>query len=256
MQTYEIIPINVGEFTQFEKSAMISGKGIGEKIVIPIVMFLIKGKDSCVLVDTGCSDPEASLRDHSYPLRRSPDQHPVQALKNLGIDVDDIEIVVNTHLHWDHCYNNNLFKKAKIYVQKRELQYAICPLRQNYRAYEASQIGMFPPWLHAVNQIQAVEGDVTILPGIDLIYLPGHTPGFQGVLVNTNNGKYLLAGDNLNLFENIDTSEKREHTIAGNYYSLPEYVQSLDKMNSLYDHILPGHDMKLFDYPKYPHCEK
>src|SRR3972149_878825 len=57
-----------------------------------------------------------------------PEQRPLAALARLGIRPEDIDIVINTHLHWDHCYNNHLFPRATIYAQRAELQYAIAPL--------------------------------------------------------------------------------------------------------------------------------
>lgn len=251
METYEIIPLHVGEFPAFEKSNLTHQTGFGKKIVVPIIMYLIKGKDKCVLVDTGGSDEEWAIKYH-YPLLRTDGQHPIQALKKVGIAAEDIEFVVNTHLHWDHCFNNILFPKAKIYIQKMEIQYAICPLPQHQLAYESYHVGLTAPWLKSITQIQDVEGDVAILPGIELVALPGHSPGFQGVLINTENGKYLIAGDCLSLFENWDAEGNHNHILPGIHYSFSEFHQTFSKIEKICDHILPGHDIKVFDHPKYP----
>ena len=255
MQTYEIIPVNVGEFTAFEKSMFVYRKDYGVKLHAPFIMYLIRNKDMCVVVDTGCSDSEWSMRHHGYSVIRQDHQMPAQAIKRLGINAEDVKFVVNTHLHWDHCFNNEQFPNAKIYVQKRELQYAICPLPQHYSHYESLQVGLTPPWIKALTRIQPVEGDCELLPGIDLVLLPGHTPGFQGVLVNTDQGKYLIAGDCIALLECWDSSGNHQHSISGIYNNLEEYCASLAKIEQLNvaDRILPGHDMKVFEHQVYPY---
>ncbi|MDR1045517.1 MAG: N-acyl homoserine lactonase family protein [Candidatus Adiutrix sp.] len=255
MPTYEIIPVNVGEFTAFEKSMFVYRKDYGVKLHAPFIMYVVRNEDVCVVVDTGCSDPEWSMRHHGYPVIRQDHQIPDRALKGLGINPADVKYVVNTHLHWDHCFNNYQFPNAKIYVQKRELQYAICPLPHHCAQYESFQVGLVPPWIKAMTQFQVVDGDVSLLPGIDLVFLPGHTPGFQGVLVDTAKGKYLIAGDNVALFECWDSSGNHKHSISGLYNDLGEYWASLSKMEQLAvaDRVLPGHDMKVFEHKAYPY---
>jgi glyoxylase-like metal-dependent hydrolase (beta-lactamase superfamily II) len=248
---YEIIPIKVGEFLTMEKSSLTYLIDPGKKLVEPIIMYLVKGKDKLILVDTGAADEEWSKKYH-HPIRQTEDQKPINALKNLGIAPEDIEIVVNTHLHWDHCFNNALFPKARIYVQKKELEYAINPLPPHYVYYESFHIGMYPQWLKSLNKFNVVDGDTNILPGIDLIFIPGHTPGMQGVLVNTEDGKYLIASDCLGLFENWEGNEMYRHIPSGIHYSLPEYFDTFKKIEKLCDHILPGHDEKVFSQRIYP----
>ncbi len=255
MQTYEIIPVNVGEFTSFEKSMFLYRREYGVKLHAPFIMYVVRNKDVCVVVDTGCCSMEWSMQHHGYPVIREDHHIPANALKRLGINAADVDIVVNTHLHWDHCFNNNQFPSAKIYVQKRELQYAICPLPQHYHNYESFQTGLIPPWVGNMTQFQVVDGDCNLLPGIDLVLLPGHTPGFQGVLVNTVKGGYLIAGDCLPLFECWDSSGGHQHVNSGLFNNLEEYCASFAKIEQLDigGRILPGHDMRVFDHTVYPY---
>lgn len=223
----------------------------GVKIVSPIIMYLIKGRDKLVLVDTGASDEEWARKYH-HPIRQTEEMKPFHALKNLGISPEDIEIVVNTHLHWDHCFNNELFTKAKIYVQKKEMQYALSPLPPHYLYYESYQIGLYPKWLKSLDRCVALEGDTSLLDGIELVTLPGHTPGFQGVLVNTEQGRYLISGDCTALFENWEGNSRYKHIPSGIHYSLPEYYETFEKMERICDFLLPGHDQKVFEQKIYP----
>ncbi len=252
MEKYSIIPIKVGEFAAMEKSTLTYQLDWGVKLVAPIIMYLIKGKNSLVLVDTGGSDEDCALKYH-HRICRPLEQNPIAALKKLGVDIDDIDIVVNTHLHWDHCFNNNLFNKAKIYVQKKEMQYAISPLSSHFIAYESHQIGMQPQWFKGYERIVVVDGDTNLLPGIELVTIPGHTPGMQGVLVNTEKGRYLIASDCLGLFENWNGKGIYNHIPSGIHYSLPEYYQTFEKIEKICDYILPGHEPRVFEHEKYPY---
>ena len=53
---------------------------------------------------------------------------PDEALRLLGICPKEIDTVIMSHLHWDHCYNNHLFPQADFYIQKKEMMSAVCPL--------------------------------------------------------------------------------------------------------------------------------
>ncbi len=98
----------------------------------------------------------------------------------------------------------------------------------------------------------AVEGDTNLVPGIDLITLPGHTPGFQGVLVNTAGGRYLIAGDTLNFFENWEGKGFFEHIAPGIHYNVADCYQTFAKIKKIGAHILPGHDSRVFEHAAYP----
>ena len=251
MEEYTIYPLKVGELNNVEKSNLTYQVNPGTKVVAPVIMYLIKGKNACILVDSGASDEEWAAKYH-HNFHRPPEMEPAQALKNIGVDVKDVDFVVNTHLHWDHCFNNDLFPNAKIYVQKREMEYAVAPLPPHWVFYESCQLGLTPPWFRAYNRTVPVDGDFKLLPGIDLVALPGHSPGFQGVLVNTSGGRYLIASDTQPLFESWKGGGIHKHYISGIHYRLDEYYATLEKLDAICDFILPGHDPKVFEKSQYP----
>ncbi|RRD69317.1 MULTISPECIES: N-acyl homoserine lactonase family protein [unclassified Desulfovibrio] len=251
MEEFTIHPIKTGEFLAAEKSNFTYQQGCGEKFVSPIIMYCIKGRDKVILVDTGGSD-EAWAAIHHHGLRRTPDMHPLEGLRKIGVEAKDVEIIVNTHLHWDHCFNNELFPNARIYVQKREMEYAVHPLPVHCVYYESHQVGLTPRWMRAYHRITVVEGDHDLIPGVKLVTLPGHTPGFQGVLVNTSRGRGLVASDCQALFENWEGNAQYDHIPSGIHYSLEDYFATFKKMEKICDFILPGHDPKVFDQEVYP----
>jgi len=191
MAEITIHPLLVGTWDT-DKSSHTFGFDPGIKTKTFCYIWLIQGANQKILVDTGCGPPQEVNKYHRVMYPGS-DKNPIDALAQMGVKAEEVEIVINTHLHWDHCSNNDLFPKARIIVQKRELQYAIAPLPIHALAYESQIINMRPPWLKAIEQIEIVEGDVEIVPKVSVVTLPGHSKGFQGVLVETQKGRYLIA---------------------------------------------------------------
>jgi N-acyl homoserine lactone hydrolase len=211
-------------------------------------MFLITGGEHPVLVDTGTLDPEFARLRQNRLLHRPPEMEPVQALRAHGVHPDDIRTVINTHLHWDHCANNALFPNATIYVQRAEIGHAAWPL-QAHRPFYDKIAGVQPAWLQAWDRIEAVEGDRELLPGITLVWLPGHSPGSQGVLVETRAGRFLIAGDTVNSFRDWEGDGDGHHHAPSLLTSPAEWAESAERIEGLDCTVIPSHDLALLDHP-------
>ncbi|MBC7633949.1 MBL fold metallo-hydrolase, partial [Aeromicrobium sp.] len=129
--------------------------------VMPVYVHVIDHPDARVLVDTGMTELQplvvAAFDPVLYPLSRQ------------DFDVAGIDIIVNTHLHADHCGGNHLFAGKPTYVQRRELDDARS--EDDYTIRE---------WVDAPGMIYVpVDGQPDLLPGIRLVPAPGHTPGTQ-----------------------------------------------------------------------------
>jgi glyoxylase-like metal-dependent hydrolase (beta-lactamase superfamily II) len=169
------------------------------------------------------------------------------------VEPEDIELLINTHLHWDHCYNNDLFPKARIYVQRSEIRFALDPVPPQYIYYETPQLGFASqPWMKSAHRFESVDGDYHLLDGIDLVPLPGHTPGFQGVLVNTDGGRYLIASDAIPFLANWENRTYGLPQPSSIYTDLVAFYDSLKKMISICNYVLPGHDYRVLEHPVYP----
>ena len=251
MAEYKIYPLKLGEFPVFEKSSFLYLKDAGVKIVTPVIAFLVQGNGRNILVDTGCSGPEWSALHHRE-LLQTEDMQLLNALAAHGVTAEDVDCVINTHLHWDHCWNNDLFPGKKIYVQKAEMELAKNPLPCQWNAYETEELGLTPPYRKTLDQYVLVEGDAELFEGIRLIFTPSHTPGCQSVLVDTSDGKYLIASDVLSLYENWDGDGKQKHIPTAIHVDLAQCYETYARIEALCDHILPGHDIRVFENEVYP----
>ncbi len=245
---YTITPVCVGTLSN-DHAQLVWGQQFGTKIQIPVLMFYVQGGGRRILVDTGCSAPESAAKYH-YPFVRKPEEDPKRALEAAGVSPAEIDTIVCTHLHWDHCYNHELFTKARFLIQRAELQFAAAPYPIFANAYEAPTTGMTPP--HSRTKFEVLDGDFDLADGLKIVFAPGHTPGMQCLLVNTAKGVYYIAGDNVALYENL-AGNKFGRPIPGiNFVNLGEYYATLRRMLSLSEHILPGHDVKVLDQRVYP----
>jgi N-acyl homoserine lactone hydrolase len=144
--------------------------------VMPVYVHLIDHPEGRVLVDTGMTE--------LHPLLADMDPH-LWPLSEQDLDLATIDIVVNTHLHGDHCGGNHLFSGKPIYVQRRELDDARS--QDDYSIKEWVE----PPGV----KYMPVDGELELLPGIRLLPAPGHTPGTQVVVVETGERPIVIGGD-------------------------------------------------------------
>ncbi|GGE27690.1 MBL fold metallo-hydrolase [Pullulanibacillus camelliae] len=253
MSDFPIIrPLLVG-ILQIEKSNFVYGRHQGTKIEAPCIMFVIEINGKKIVVDTGPCNPEKAAQYHG-PLIQDESMYQPNVLKNNDIDPDEIEIVILSHLHWDHCSNCKIFKNATFIVQKTELQTAIAPNELQKAQYEIGFKGVIPPWIDVLPQISTVSGDVhDFEKGIHLITLPGHTPGLMGVAVETERGLYTIASDCVPLMENWYGDDKVSHIPNGLHIDLDQYEQSFKKLRDMGGIILAGHDFETLKYKVYPH---
>ena len=142
--------------------------------------YAVRHPDGLLLVDTGVGWGNEDIDEAFQPQRRQLSE----ALGAHGLDVHDVVLLVNTHLHFDHCGSNHLFPRMPIYVQEDE--YAAAHARPHYTILA---------WVDFPNaHYERVPGEHQILPGVRLLPTAGHTPGHQSVSIETDAGLVVLAG--------------------------------------------------------------
>jgi N-acyl homoserine lactone hydrolase len=148
----------------------------------------IEHPDGLVLVDTGMIDTTPAIEDDGE------EWHPNPLTDEL---VSRVAVVVNTHLHFDHCGGNRLFPGIPIHVQRREL--ADARTKDDYTVREWVD---FPGATYVEH-----DGEAEILPGVRLLPAPGHTAGHQIVVVEAEEGPVVLGGDVGHWFEELERGE-------------------------------------------------
>ena len=146
----------------------------------PVHGFVVTHPGGAVLVDTGVGGPAELLNDWRVVNRSA-----AEALGELGLAPGDIGMVINTHLHFDHCGQNAVFRHAPYYVQRAEVARA--------QREAPDLLG----WLGFMNaRFELLDGDAEVVPGLSVITTPGHTSGHQSVLVRQADGTCdVLLGD-------------------------------------------------------------
>lgn len=252
---FRIRPIDTGEIAADKGVYMTLGRGLGEKVKLPATAWLVEDGSKALLVDTGMCDTERADRWHHKGSVQPEGWDIGNRLRALGFSPGDIEAVIFTHLHWDHCSNMKLFVRARFVVHKTELAFARDPIPPYYRSYESPVLGLVPPFEGV--EFEEVEGEREVLKGIRVFPTPGHSPGHQSVLIETEAGPYVIAGDAVFCYENLREDPEAHLPVIpiGRYVNMLEMWDSLLKIKEMSRRgavVLPGHDAAVFRKEVYP----
>lgn len=167
----DVIPLHLADVTYPASHPLAGQDG-------PVLAFAIRHPDGIVLVDTGIGEGDASIDEAYQPRRRDIRE----ALSAASLDAQAVVMIVNTHLHFDHCGQNRAFA-VPIVVQRVELVAA------REEGYTVLQWVAFPGAEYTV-----VEGDREVTDGVSVLATPGHTAGHQSVAVRAGDGLVLIVG--------------------------------------------------------------
>ena len=240
MAQYKIHPIVVGT-KAFDKSMMTYQFGYGEPYTIPIYCWYLEGGDKKILVDTGEYSPlqskerENAIGGKIYKFE--------EGLARWELKPEDIDIVIHTHLHNDHCENDDKCVNAKFYIHEKELERAHNPHPLDFRYMEDYILD-----IEKRGQIIKLTGDAEIVPGISVIYTPAHTEGGLSVVVDTAQGKAIITGFCL-IMENFNPplrikAMEMEVIPPGTHVNVYEAYNIVLKVRDMADILLPLHEPK------------
>lgn len=173
-------------------------------------------------------DNQRILVDTGPPSRRA---EVFQALQSHDLNPDDIDLVVLTHLHWDHCLNVDMFKNARVLLHAREIDYIKSPTAKDYGAafYVADMLDKL--------KIEPVSEGDTVVPGISIMETPGHTSGHISLVADVDGETVLVAGDAL-----PDTGTVKRGIPYNVFWDVDDATESVEKMLDASSVFYPGHD--------------
>ena len=169
-----------------------------------------------IVVDTGPSSRRSWLYD---------------ALESKNLAPEDIDVVILTHMHWDHCQNTDMFRNARILVHPAELDYARNPNRADFAVaqYMADMVDKM--------KVELVSEGDRVVEGISIVETPGHTIGHISVAVTAGGENVLIAGDAL-----PDSGSVGRGLPTNVFYDVEDARTSVEKMVASAQIFYPGHD--------------
>jgi glyoxylase-like metal-dependent hydrolase (beta-lactamase superfamily II) len=177
-----------------------------EKNRIPMGMrcLLIEHADELVLIDTGSGNKESQKFHDIYGIENAGEGGRTaleDGIRAAGFATEDVTLVINTHLHFDHAGGNTFvdaaghvsasFTKARYVVQRGEMAWATHTNERTAASY------FTPNWQSIVDagRMELITGPQDILPGVSVIITPGHTPHHQSVMLRSGGETACFLGD-------------------------------------------------------------
>ena len=201
---------------------------------IPVHGFVIKHpRAGAILIDTGVGWPTELVKEWQVVNR-----HAADALGEHDLSPADVRIVINSHLHFDHCGQNAVFKHAPFYVQRTELARA--------RREERTTSEWFD---FAGARFELIDGDAEIADGVKVVATPGHTAGHQSVLVEAKDGSAVMIGDAAYTSDIYQAGDRADLSRwPGQHSEKQAWTESLHKLHGLHPHAVHFcHDTRVFE---------
>lgn len=218
----------------------------------PVYTVLIDHPDGKILYDTGCH-PKAmkgywpQCLTSIFPYYHKENQLLTKQLELAGIAPEKVKKVILSHLHLDHAGSSYLFKNVEFYVHKKDYDYGKFLVNsssnpKDHGAYVKADLEAIP-----TDKLHLIDKDTRLTKNIELISLPGHTPGVLGLMVHLENeGTLIFPMDAVYTKENYGPPAK----MSGIVYDSLSFLKSIEKIRSLqkkYDaKVMFSHDMQFF----------
>ena len=237
-----IRPLPINRLT-IDKSYMTYLMNFGQKITCGTYIWYIEGPEENIIVDAGC--PAELQTRGGFPAEQIASSD--EALKRVNLKPEDIDIVILTHLHTDHCADAYKYANARFIIQKEELESALNP--------HPSIAYMFNKKYFEKLNFETVNGEEEITEGIKVFPTPGHSPCGQSVEVDTASGKAVITGFCC-IRENFEPPERMKrifHFIQpGIHINMMQLYESMVKVEERADIIVPLHDQEYLKKKRIP----
>jgi glyoxylase-like metal-dependent hydrolase (beta-lactamase superfamily II) len=244
---YEVFAIKYARHSRRSPENFIGGDEHDTDMPLDYFVWVVRNGDRTILVDMGFGAEVGSKRGRQI-IR------PVaEGLQALGIPPSKVEDLIITHLHYDHAGNHALFPNARYHLQDREMEFAsgrcMCHSVLNH-AYEANDVMQMVRCVFE-KRVHFHDGSDEIARGIEVHHIGGHTKGLQAVRVRTRRGWVVLASDASHFYAHME--QDRVFPIAYNVHDMLAGYNTLRRLATSPNHIVPGHDPLVMD--RYPSAQ-
>ncbi len=205
-------------------------------------VWVLRRGDSSFVIDTGFGKEAAARR------RREWLRCPVESLRLVGVNPDQVTDVIITHLHYDHAGNLDKFPRARFHLQDRDMAHATgrCMRHENLRApFDLENMLSMLKHVYA-DRVEFHDGDAELAAGLTLHRVGGHSAGLQIARVWTRRGWVVIASDATHLYANFE--QRRPFPIVYNVAEMLEGFKTLYRLADSPEHIVPGHDPLVMKY--------
>ncbi len=229
-------------YLETDKNTVVSCATIGSRttpyiqnqwIKLPVMAFLIDTGDGYILFDTG-SHPDAmkgywqNCMQETYPLYQTTAQRLENQLALCGVKPEEVKTVVLSHMHLDHAGGLHLFPHADIYVPRMDYLNGLGAVHANvdpetHGGYIKGDLE------RPAKQYHLIEDDFELVPGVEVVNLPGHTEGLLGLVVHLDGGTVILPQDCVYTAENYGPPAK----LSGLLVDSRAFIASIEKVRRL-----------------------
>jgi N-acyl homoserine lactone hydrolase len=206
-----------------------------------IYVALIQGNGLTAVVDTGMESVEQMNRMAGFLMSKliaqEPGEDTASILKRAGITGQEVDYVLLTHCHYDHCSNLSLFPNAQVVIP----QYAW----KTWHEEPDGAIYLHEGFLQEIESLRA-EGRLVLLdegliaPGLGVRWVGGHSPCSQFILVNTEQGVAALTGDTIQMYGNLEQDD-----IIAISVDDEQCRRAIEIARAKADFVVPGHDPRV-----------
>lgn len=228
---FRIEPVEVAR-RQADSSSFLLHTDAGRLLTLVYRFWLVHGPDGITVVDTGLTAEEAARRGIAVERGLK------EALAPYGLGPDDVGTLILTHLHWDHACAVDALPNATVWLQRAEADFFNDPLRTHpaidryFGRHDVIGDLLRSP------RLNLVEGESELPNGLRLVPLGGHTPGLQGVVLPTHEGRAVITSDAVPFNRNYT-----DDLPNGILQDLGQAITSLARLRALRpDVIFTGHD--------------
>src|SRR5215813_970408 len=175
--TYQIYALKYGE-RETKEGQFFFREASQKPLTLHFFIWVILGGPHPIVVDTGCTEPDAKLKE----LRAF--VSPADMLARVGVKATEVPVTLVSHLHWDHWGGYPYFPGSTFWMQREELEFwtGIAGQHENYRSFALPESLAQLVRLNYSGRVKLVSGEAAVAPGIMVHWIGGHTAGLQGRL--------------------------------------------------------------------------